>query len=128
MSADLLILIKLSACFLALFGIAELLYHVFRVAAEYTRKMVHVGTGLLCLLFPLYLHQLWQVALICAAFLLLLALSKKFNFLRSVNAIERRSEGSILYPVIITVIFGFYVLMNGRSFVFDPLIYFYLPA
>lgn len=127
MSKDLIILLQLSAAFLALFALAELLYRALRVRAEYTRKLVHTGTGLLSLLFPLYFDHLWQCLLICFAFLLLLLLSRRFHFLRSVNDIERKSSGSILYPVIVSILFAFYGYTRQQTLPFGSMLYFYLP-
>jgi dolichol kinase len=128
MSADWQILIRLSLYFSALFALAEVLYHFLKVKAEYTRKITHVGTGLLTLLFPLYFHHLWQVVVICGAFLGLLALSLRFRFLPSINAIERKSAGSILYPIVVVIIFTFYIWMNEHGTIFHSFIYFYLPV
>lgn len=127
MTQYLLILIKLSAGFLALFIVAELLYRFADVPAEHTRKLVHVGTGLLTLLFPLYFETTWQVVVICSMFLLILYVSKHTGLLPSINKIERKSAGSLLYPVIVIVVFAFYEYMKGRYPFFDPLLYFYLP-
>lgn len=55
----------LAAAFLGLFGIAEWLFVTYKPQAEYTRKFVHIGTGLLSLLFPLLLTSVWSV-LFCA--------------------------------------------------------------
>ena len=82
MNKDWLILLILSSAFLGLFALAELLFHVAKMRAEYTRKLVHAGTGLLTLLFPVYLDHVWQVLVICASFLLLLVLSMRFRFRR----------------------------------------------
>ena len=127
MNADLLILVKLSFAFLALFGLAEILFHWGKVQAENTRKLVHAGTGLLTLLFPIYLEHIWQVALICSAFLLLLIVSLRYRFLPSINKVERKTAGSLLYPVIVLVVFSYYHLMQQEIFFFHPYIYFYLP-
>src|SRR5438309_317623 len=99
MSKEILNTIILASSFLALFGVAEVLYHFFKVRAEFTRKIVHVGTGLLSLLFPLMLSNHWYVLFLCASFGLILVLSLKFNLLKSINAIDRESVGSLAYPV-----------------------------
>jgi dolichol kinase len=39
------------------------------------------------------------------SFLLLLYLSEKFNFLKSINSIERKTFGSVLYPIAIYLCF-----------------------
>lgn len=111
----------LACCFLALFGVAELLYHFGKVRAEWTRKIVHIGTGLLTLLFPVVLDSHWQVLFLCGSFLVILMASLKFGFLPSINAIDRFSYGSILFPIIVYLLFLVFQ-MAGKG-----LIVFYLP-
>lgn len=111
----------LAGCYLLLFALGELLYHYFKVKVEITRKIVHIGTGLLALLFPLLLDNHWLVLVLCSAFALMLILSLKFHLLPSINAIDRRSIGSLAYPV---SVYGCYLAydLNGDSYV-----YYYLP-
>jgi phytol kinase len=111
----------LACCFLALFGLAEWLYHFGKVKAEWTRKIVHMGTGLLTLLFPVVLASHWQVLFLCTSFLGILLVSLKFGWLPSINAIDRFSYGSILFPVIVYLLFLVFQ-MAGKG-----LIIFYLP-
>lgn len=106
--------------FLALFGVAELLYHFAKVYVEITRKMVHIGTGLITLSFPIFLETHWSVLILTVSFVVILGLSKKFNLLKSINGISRSSRGSILYPIIIYVTYWIYTL-------FDDVLFFYLP-
>lgn len=98
----------LGGCFLALFALGQFLYRVVKVQAEYTRKLIHVGTGLLTLLFPVLLENHWYVLLLCSLFAVILTLSMKFNFLPSINAINRKSHGSISYPIAVYCTFLFY--------------------
>lgn len=111
----------LACCFLALFALAEGLYHFGKVKAEWTRKLVHIGTGLLTLLFPVVLVSHWQVLFLCASFLMILLASLKFGWLPSINAIDRFSYGSILFPIIVYLLFLVFQ-MAGKG-----LIVFYLP-
>lgn len=124
----LLPLLLFGLAFLALFGIAELLYRVFKVHAEYTRKFVHIGTGLLTLLFPLVLDHFWQVAILCISFLILLLLSLRFGWFPSINAVKRKTAGSWLFAVIVIFAFLFYerVQLRPDAF-FEPRYYFYTP-
>ena len=112
----------LACCFLALFALAELLYHVAKVRAEWTRKIVHIGTGLLTLLFPVVLSSHWPVLFLCASFLVILLASLQFGWLPSINAIDRFSYGSILFPIIVYLLFLVFQ-MAGKG-----LIVFYLPV
>lgn len=114
-------MVGLAAAFLALFALAESLYHWRGMTAESTRKLVHVGTGLLALLFPLALQSHWQALLLCGLFALLLVLSIRFGLLPSVNAIRRKSYGSLGYPVAVYGSFLAYSHFGGFH-------YFYLPV
>lgn len=98
MNAQMINLLILAIAFLALFATGEGLFHFAGVPAEYTRKCIHLGTGLITLLFPVLLSNHWYVLLLCSLFALLLVLSLRFNFLRSINAIGRKSYGSLMYP------------------------------
>lgn len=121
MNQDILNTIILSTAFLALFATAELLFHKFNVNVELTRKLVHIGTGLLSLLFPILLNNQWLVLFLCASFACILILSLKFNFLKSINAIDRESVGSLAYPVSVYCCYLVFDYFN-RAY-----IYFYLP-
>ncbi|TLV02918.1 diacylglycerol/polyprenol kinase family protein [Dyadobacter luticola] len=121
MFAEILPMLILAACFLALFGVAELLYHQFNVKPELTRKLVHLGTGLLTMLFPIFLTSHWQVLILCSSFLIILLLSLKFKLLPSINAIDRDSHGSILFPVAVYACFLMYTLLD------KGVVIFYLP-
>ncbi len=122
MNKDITNTLILAGAFLLLFALAELLYHLFKVKAEYTRKLVHVGTGLLALLFPLMLGSHWLVLLLCATFAVILTASLRWKLLPSINAIERRSVGSLAYPLAVYTCYLAYDHYGGRF------IYYYLPV
>lgn len=113
---------------LSLFALTELLYHRFGVKAEITRKTAHVGSGLLSLLFPVYFHSQWWVLLICAVFQLLLVLSSSHGFLKSINAVPRKTYGSIVYPIVVYIVYlaWFYTEKKniGQN---NTYVYYYLP-
>jgi phytol kinase len=117
--------IYLAAAFLGLFGIAEWLFVTYKPQAEYTRKFVHIGTGLLSLLFPLLLTSVWSVLFLCSSFAVILILSLKYDMLKSINYIGRKSYGSIAYPVAVFGTFVFFLLRGDEQH--HNLINFYLP-
>lgn len=127
MNNEILHIIILAAAFLLLFASAELLYHKFHVRAEYTRKYVHSGTGLLTMLFPILLNNHWSVFILCFSFLVILLASLKFNYLPSINAIDRKSYGSIMYPIIVFICFLAWESMRNATLTNDTYIFFYLP-
>lgn len=112
--------IILSSAFLSLFGISELLHHAFHVKAEYTRKLVHFGTGLLTFLFPVMLKSHWWVLILCSIFFVMLIITKKTQLLKSIHGVGRKTHGSYLYPV---SVYGCYLL----GVVYNNMIFFYLP-
>lgn len=121
MTGDLLNTILLSLAFSFLFGIAELLYHFVKVKAEITRKIVHIVTGVLTLLFPLLLSSHWYVLLLCGLFFIILILSVKLNLLPSINKVGRITYGSMIYPIIV---YGCYLVFTE----YNSLTFFYVPV
>ena len=121
MNNNLIHTIWLAFSFLGLFGVAELLYHKFKIKAEFTRKFVHLGTGLLTFLFPVFLSSHWWVLILCSSFALILIVSFKFNLLKSINAVDRVTWGSLCYPVAVYGCFLAYEF-NGSKYII-----FYLP-
>ena len=125
MNENLINLLQLSMYFLLLFGMAELLYRFVKVNVEYTRKFVHIGTGLLTMLFPImFNHYIW-VIFICSTFYVILTISIKLGLLPSINAIKRVSHGSLSYPVIVTLVYVFYYYKTSGSS--KEYLYFYIP-
>ncbi len=125
---DILNTVKLSVAFLCLFAAAEILYRFLKIKVEYTRKLVHVGTGLLTLLFPVLLTSHWNVLLLCASFAAILILSLKFCFLPSVNAIKRKSWGSLCFPAAVWMSFLLMEIVRNRGIsTLNPMLFFYLP-
>lgn len=129
MKEQIVITAVLGLSFLVLFGIAELLYHYAKVKAEITRKTVHIGTGILTLLFPVLLKSHWSVLFLCGSFALILFFSLKYGLLKSINAIGRKSYGSISYPVAVYACFCFYAWhRDHRPEAGNGYILFYLPV
>ena len=121
MNNQLLTTLMLAGAFLLLFAAAEAMYHLLRIRAELTRKTVHFGTGILTLLFPLLLKNHWLVLFLCASFFLILTMSLRYNYLRSINSVDRRSAGSLLYPLSVYLCYLIYEIKAYQYY------YFYLP-
>jgi phytol kinase len=118
----------LALSFLSLFGVAEVLYYKFNVKEILTRKLVHMGSGFITLLFPIMLGNQWPVLFLCATFTVILLASFKFNFLRSINGNYRKSYASVSYPVSVYICYLVYNYYLGKNyFHWYPYIYFYIP-
>lgn len=92
---------SLSAVFLLLL-VTEELWRRGKLHVEVSRKIVHMGTGVMIAFWPLYLK--WEV--IQAAALLLLAvvlISHKYHIFKSIHSVKRITKGEILYPAGIAI-------------------------
>ena len=119
---DLRIFLIFSAIFLVLFAIAEIAYHFFKIDVGYTRKFVHIFTGIITLFFPIYIKDPLTLILLCTSFLIILYLSKKFNFLPSINAIRRLSRGSILFPIVVIICYLVQYINGSYTYFFIPIL------
>jgi phytol kinase len=108
-----------SVLYLLLFGCTDLLYYKFNIGVEYTRKVAHVCTGIISLTFPLYIDNIWQVAVLSVSFLGLMALSERFKWFKSITAVERKSYGSWLFALSVLLCF-----IAAKLWRFE---FFYLP-
>ena len=127
MKPDITHAIILAVAFLSLFGAAEVVFHFCGLIAELTRKLVHFGTGILSLLFPLLLSNHVFVLALCASFTLILIASLKFNVLKSINNIDRKSYGSLCYPLAVYTCFLIQSWYGKQNNFYGGYLIYYLP-
>ena len=85
MSLNIIAYLILSLSFLLIFLLGDALLIYAKIPAEYSRKTVHILSGLLACAFPVYFSSYWWVLAICSSFIGLLFLSIRFNFLKGIN-------------------------------------------
>jgi len=107
--------------FLLLVAIAHLLYRIFRVSPEVSRKFLHVTGGILALCSPLFFRSHWWILLLCSLAFLLLLFTYIKRLLPSIHQTKRKSIGSVVYPI--PIYFCFLVASDKSN---DLL--FYLPV
>jgi len=81
--------------YLLVFGLAELLYKN-GLPPFITRKIVHIGSGIISAFLPLFV-SLKTAILLGIVFFVLVLISKRRKILQSVHAIEGSSVGAILF-------------------------------
>jgi dolichol kinase len=113
-------IIAFSAIFFLLFIIAEIAYRLLQIKVDYTRKFVHIMTGVIVMFFPIYFKKPIDLIIICISFFVVLALSKRIGMMPSINAIDRKSKGSTLYPVVV-------IICYLVQYWLDKYIYFFVP-
>jgi len=72
---------------------------------EWTRKLVHLGGGLTCLLFPFLVSSSWVVLALALAMSGLFLAGGRLGLLRSLHGVARRSAGAEYYPLAIFLVF-----------------------
>jgi phytol kinase len=91
------LIITLLAIFLLLI-ITEWLWRKSKLHIETSRKIVHIGTGIIVAFWPLYLD--WTtIQLLSLLLLAVVFASFRLRIFRSIHDIDRLTIGEILYPV-----------------------------
>lgn len=93
------------AGFLLLFALAEAWRASGSPPAEWTRKLVHFGGGLIAAGFPWLFASHWTVLALGSAFFLILWGTRGLGLLQSVHGVARRSQGGLYYPIAVYVLF-----------------------
>jgi len=81
--------------FFLVFALAELLY-IRKIPQYITRKVVHMGGGLVTVFMPLFV-TLKTFVILGIGFFLLLLISKQKKFLNSIHKMKSESNGAILF-------------------------------
>lgn len=114
-------------CYFLLFGgifgfllfLVEVIYIRFKFPAELTRKFLHFLIGIICACFC-YLFQGHLVVLLLALiFYIILGLAKRFNFMRCIHNVERKSYGGVIFPVSIWLIYFLNKLIHSPYLYFQ---------
>jgi dolichol kinase len=95
----------LAGAFLLILGLGEVIYHFCPARPEFSRKTVHFLSGLTALSFPYLIQSPWLVLLLALGFSGLIFLAKTRGVLKSINDVNRKSQGALFFPVAVYVIF-----------------------
>lgn len=104
MSADWLTLLWLFAYALAVVGLAELAVRRWSWAAEWGRKAIHVGVGVLPFAIVIGMEDRCLALLAPASFVLLNWISQRLRLSRAMDAVGRASLGTVYYPLSLLIL------------------------
>lgn len=105
LQADIVPSLLVALLYIALFAGAEIWSRIASPDVETTRKMVHFGGGIIALFFPVLFSSHWPVLILASLFTIILLITKRSSFLRSVQGVERTTIGEIIYPLAIYTVF-----------------------
>ncbi|PYQ31297.1 MAG: hypothetical protein DMF56_05185 [Acidobacteria bacterium] len=72
---------------------------------EWTRKLVHLGGGLIGLALPWLIESPWVVLILTASLSALFLLGERLDVMKSLHKVERKTRGSEYYPLAIWLVF-----------------------
>jgi phytol kinase len=72
---------------------------------EWTRKLVHLGGGLIGLALPWLIESPWVVLALTASLSALFLLGERLDVMKSLHKVERKTRGSEYYPLAIWLVF-----------------------
>ena len=110
--------------FLLLFAALEVWSRKTSVRPETTRKLLHVGSGILTLAFPFVFVDLWPVALLSGGAALVLAAARLcfVRFSGVVGRVERASWGEFYFPLSVVILFWLSLGEHALLFVIPVLV------
>jgi len=120
MNENLLLFLVYSVLLLIVMLIADFLYRFFKLNAEWSRKIAHIGSGLIALTYPDYIENHWVVFALSLSFTMILYASKKLNLFPSIFEVARKSYGELFFVWTTWLLFLLYQYTG-------EVIYFYLP-
>ena len=96
------IVLSLLAIFLLLV-VTELLWRQGKLDVEVSRKLVHMGTGVIVATWPLFMT--WrQIQIFAFIMLVVVVISHHLHLFKSIHSVKRITRGEILYPIGILII------------------------
>jgi dolichol kinase len=105
----------IAAIFLGIFVVAEVWRHLTNPPPEWTRKLVHVGGGMVSLALPWLVRSHWTVLALGALLGAVLLATRRLGLLPSVHSVARRSEGAVYFPIAVYLVF---LLAAGRPILY----------
>jgi len=104
-TTDLIGALLITTLFFLLLAAAETWARLGHPKPEWTRKLVHLGGGLIGLSLPWLVESPLVVLLLTASLSALFVLGERWNFLKSLHKVERKTRGSEYYPLAIWLVF-----------------------
>jgi len=101
-----------------LFG--EFLYRILKLNTEWTRKIIHVSSGIVSLSYPSFIDVHWIVLAITINFTIILYTSKKMGWFNSIFDVGRKSYGTLFF------VWSTWLLFILSEYFGDNFMFFYL--
>jgi len=107
-------------CFAFILLLCEILYKK-GVQVEYTRKIAHSMSTLLCLSVPVFFLSHWYALLFVIGSFFILYIGKRKHLLNSIHSVERKTYGAFLLPVSIGIAYYVSIWKQDNIFFILPI-------
>lgn len=89
---------------LLLLGSAEFLRHRRGYSSDFTRKVIHIGVGMLAWAVPFLFDEPWLFIAACILFMIIDFLDWRFGFLSSMSSSNPSNLGTVYFPLAAAVV------------------------
>ena len=113
---DLMIFAVYSGLLVVVMLIAEFAYKVFKLNTEWTRKIAHIGSGIIALSYPSFIDSHWVVLGLTLSFTVILYSSKKMGLFQSIFSVGRKSYGELFFVWSTWLLFMLYQFTGDVNF------------
>jgi phytol kinase len=100
----------------------ELLYRRYDVGAEITRKIAHTSATISSLLFLLAFDSYWYVLVLGIIFFVIFYVGRRYNILKSLESVGRRTSGTYLLPLSVFIVFLISQKLDNQMFFILPIL------
>lgn len=108
--------------YIGVIGFMEYLHRNYGVKAEYTRKMAHASATISSLLFLVAFDSYWYVFALGIIFFVIFYLGRKYNILRSLESVGRKTSGTYILPMSVFLIFLISQKLGSQLFFILPVL------
>jgi phytol kinase len=87
-----------------LIGLAEILRRQHGYSSDFTRKVIHIGVGMLAWALPFLFNEPWLFIVACIGFMVLNLLDWRFGFFAAMSSNSRSNLGTVYFPLAAAVV------------------------
>jgi len=87
-----------------LIGLAEILRRRRGYSSDFTRKVIHIGVGMLAWALPFLFNEPWLFIVACVGFMVINLLDWRFGFFAAMSSSSRSNLGTVYFPLAAAVV------------------------
>ena len=88
----------------AMIGLAELLRRWRGYGSGFTRKVIHIGVGMMSWFLPALFTSPWPFVAACGAFMVINLLDWRYDFFKAMKSSSRSNLGTVYFPLAAAVV------------------------